>query len=136
METKPTVYVVDDDAAARQSLEWLLSSVDLKVQTFESAEEFLADYVPGQPGCLLLDERMPGMSGLELVRHRIAAAVQIPIILITGHADVRMAVRAMQGGVLELIEKPIDPDEVIQCVRFALERDAEARAVRERQVLF
>ena len=94
MKNEPTIYVVDDDQAVRDSLRWLLESVNHNVKTFSSANDFLTTYESDRPGCLLLDVRMPGMSGLELQGFLKKRNVKIPIIIITGHGDVPMAVRA------------------------------------------
>ncbi len=129
-ETKPTVFVVDDDAAVRDSLRLLLKSVGLPVEVFESAQDFLDADRDDRPGCLVLDIRMPGMSGLELQvklneRHSI-----LPIIFITGHGDVPMAVTAMKAGAADFIQKPFRDQDLIDRIHKALERDNERRAVR------
>jgi FixJ family two-component response regulator len=98
MSTEPTVFVVDDDQAMRSSLEWLIESIGMKVKTYGSADDFLSSYYPGRAGCLLLDVRMPGMSGLELQAHLAREDSRLPVIIITGHGDVSMAVKAMKAG--------------------------------------
>ena len=123
-ETKPTVFVVDDDAAVRDSLRMLLKSVGLPVEVFESGQEFLDAERDDRPGCLVLDIRMPGMSGLELQvklneRHSI-----LPIIFITGHGDVPMAVEAMQAGAVDFIQKPFRDQDLLDRINQALEKDA------------
>ena len=118
-----TVFVVDDDEAMRESLTWLIESVGLNVETFSSADEFLKYYYPGRPGCLLLDVRMPGMSGLELQAHLQSQQVTIPVIIITGHGDVPMAVRAMESGVIDFIEKPFNDEQLLESIRNALSID-------------
>ena len=118
-----TVFVVDDDEAMRESLTWLIESVGLNVETFSSADEFLKYYYPGRPGCLLLDVRMPGMSGLELQAHLQSQQVTIPVIIITGHGDVPMAVRAMKSGVIDFIEKPFNDEQLLESIRNALSID-------------
>jgi len=102
----PVVFVVDDDEAVCRSLSVLIEDIGLDVRTFTSAREFLAEYDPKQPGCLVLDVRMSGMSGLELQSRLKELGFEIPIIIITGHADVPMAVEAMKAGALDFIEKP------------------------------
>ena len=94
-QPEPTVFVVDDDRAMRDSLSWLLDSVGLRVRSYATAAEFLADHDPAQPGCLVLDVRMPGMSGLDLQAELARRGVELPTIVITGHAEVSMAVRAV-----------------------------------------
>jgi len=122
-----TVFVVDDDDAMRESLDFLIKSVGLKVESFNSAEQFLEYYDPAMRGCLILDVRMPGMSGLELQEHLRAERIRIPIILLTAHADVPMAVRAMRGGAFDMIEKPCRDQVLLDRVRQAVDEDARAR---------
>lgn len=111
MKEKPaTVFVVDDDEAVRTSLRLLLKSVGLPVETYAAAQEFLEQFDPDRAGCLVLDIRMPGMSGLELQDELIARGVPYPIIFITGHGDVPMAVSTMKKGAVDFIEKPFDQD--------------------------
>ena len=118
-----TVFVVDDDEAMRESLTWLIESVGLNVETFSSADDFLKFYYPGRPGCLLLDVRMPGMSGLELQGHLQKQQVKVPVIIITGHGDVPMAVRAMKAGAIDFIEKPFNDEQLLESIRNALSID-------------
>ena len=101
MSNEPTVFVVDDDEAMRNSLSWLIGSVGLHTEAYASAGEFLDHYYPGRLGCMVLDVRMPGVSGLELQEKLQSKNMQIPIIILTGHGDVPMAVRAMKGGALD-----------------------------------
>ena len=126
----PTIFVVDDDEGMRSSLEWLLESEGLRVETFESPHEFLQSYYPGRAGCMLLDVRMPGMSGLELQEHLRANEIRIPVIIITGHGDVPMAVKAMKAGALDFIEKPFDDEKLLVAIERALGVD---KVRRERQ---
>lgn len=121
----PTVFVVDDDAAVRDSLRWLLESLQLKVETFESAEQFLDNYSIYRIGCLLLDLRMPGMSGLQLQQRLAEQKFALPIIIITGHGDIPVAVRAVKNGAYDFIEKPFDNDRLVERVKDALELDKE-----------
>ncbi len=130
MYTSSTVYVVDDDPAMRDSLSWLLSSVNLKAETFASADDFLARWESSQPGCLLLDLRMAGMNGLELQERLVERGHEIPIIFISGHGDVPTAVRAMQAGAVEFLTKPFSERFLLERVRVALEKDIEARRKR------
>jgi FixJ family two-component response regulator len=124
----PTVYVVDDDAAVSRALESAGRLLGYPVRAFASAAEFLAAFDPDRPGCLVLDVKMPGMTGLELQRRLADDGVRIPVVMISGHADVRIAVEAMTLGALTLLEKPFRLDELIGQVRKAVERDAADRA--------
>jgi len=128
MSKQPYVFVVDDDQAMRNSLKWLIESVGMKVETYSTANEFIQNYYPGRAGCLLLDVRMPGMSGLELQEHFIKHQINIPIIIITGHGDVPMAVRAMKSGAIDFIEKPFNDELLLESIRNALTMDVEQRA--------
>lgn len=123
-----TVFIVDDDQAVARSLRWLIETVRLKVETFASAQAFLDGYDATKPGCLVLDVRMPGMSGLEL-QERLAArrAYHVPIIFITGHGDVQMAVRAVQAGAFDFVEKPFNDQDLLDRVQRAIVFDAEQR---------
>ena len=132
-QPEPTVFVVDDDRAMRDSLSWLLDSVGLRVRSYATAAEFLADHDPAQPGCLVLDVRMPGMSGLDLQAELARRGVELPTIVITGHAEVSMAVRAVKAGAIDFIEKPFSDQLLLDRVRQALEIDLEAREVRRRR---
>jgi two-component system, LuxR family, response regulator FixJ len=121
--TTPTVFVVDDDEAVRGSLRLLFKSVGLSMQPYASAQEFLAAYNPHHPGCLVLDIRMPGMSGLELQEHLNLTGVIIPVIFITGHGDVPMAVQAMRHGAFDFLQKPFRDQDLIDRVQRAFEKD-------------
>ncbi len=125
-----TVFVVDDDNAMRSSLKWLIESVGLAVESFGSADEFLNSYYPGRAGCLLLDVRMPGMSGLELQEYLNTHDIRIPVIIITGHGDVHMAVRAMKSGAVDFIEKPFNDELLLDAIRNALLLDERRRGFR------
>lgn len=129
-----TVFVVDDDHAVRKSLELLLKSVGLSAATYPSAQEFLDAYDPSSPGCLVLDVRMPGMSGLELQRTLRERGVEIPTIVITGHGDVPVAVRALKDGALEFLEKPFSKQMLLEHIREALRHETRRRAQRDRAV--
>ncbi len=134
MKEKPaTVFVVDDDEAVRTSLRLLLKSVGLPVETFASAQEFLDQFDPDRAGCLVLDIRMPGMSGLELQQHLNDRHSIMPVVFITGHGDVPMAVEAMQAGAVDFIQKPFRDQDLIDRINRALEKDREMRSeLRER----
>jgi FixJ family two-component response regulator len=122
----PTVFVIDDDAAIREALSSLIRSVDLHVVTFASAREFLAHPRPEGPGCLVLDVRLPGLSGLDLQRELSTANNLIPIIFITGHGDIPMSVRAMKAGAVEFLPKPFRDQDLLDAIRLAIERDGKA----------
>ncbi len=124
----PTVFVIDDDEAVRNSLRLLLKSVGLPVKVFASAKEFLPSYDPNQPGCMVLDIRMPGMSGLELLQHLNLRGATIQVVFITGHGDIPMAVEAMQNGAFDFLQKPFRDQDLIDRVQRALEKDAATRA--------
>jgi FixJ family two-component response regulator len=126
-EPTPTVYIVDDDDAVRSSLRLLMKSVGLAAQTAASAQDFLATFNADNPGCLVLDVRMPGMSGLELQQQLNLRGAMIPVIFITGHGDIPMAVEAMQHGAFDFLPKPFRDQDLIDRVQRALERDAENR---------
>ncbi len=130
---EPTVFVVDDDPAMRDSLRWLLESVGLAVQTFARAEEFLDIYDPASPGCLLLDVRMPGMSGLHLQDELAARHCTLPVIIITGYAEVATAVRALKTGAIDFIEKPFSDELLLERIRQAIDVDQRAREAQARR---
>jgi two-component system response regulator FixJ len=123
----PMVFIVDDDEAVRDSLRLLLKSVGIAAQVFGSAQEFLAAYDAARPGCLVLDIRMPGMSGMELQQHLNTRGAVIPLLFITGHGDVPMAVQAMKNGAFDFLQKPFRDQELIDRVQRALAKDAENR---------
>ncbi len=120
----PTVFVVDDDEGVRDSLRFLLKSVGLTTKTLGSAAEFLASYDVNQPGCLVLDVRMPAMSGLELQEQLNVRGAMIPVIFITGHGDIPMAVEAMQHGAFDFLQKPFRDQDLIDRLQKALAKDA------------
>ena len=126
-KSQPTVFVVDDDEAVRGSLMLLLKSLGLPVVTFASAPDFLAAYRPEQAGCLILDIRMPGMSGLELQHQLNVLGAVIPVIFISGHGDIPMAVEAMQHGAFDFLQKPFRDQDLIDRVQKAMERDSLSR---------
>jgi FixJ family two-component response regulator len=128
---EPTVFVVDDDPAMRASLRWLIESVGLCVSTSATAHEFLSTYDPRSPGCLVLDVRMPGMSGLDLQAELAARRIELPILIITGYAEVPIAVRAMKAGAFDFIEKPFSDQTLLDRIRKAIAADINARRDRE-----
>ncbi|MBI2959161.1 MAG: response regulator transcription factor [Betaproteobacteria bacterium] len=131
---EPLVSVVDDDEALRDSLRWLLESAGHKVAGYASAEQFLAAYDPAQAGCLVLDIRMPGMSGLELQDELVRRGHPIPVIFITGHGDVPTAVSALKKGAIEFIEKPFHDQSFLALIDNALAYDAEVRVEAAKKV--
>jgi FixJ family two-component response regulator len=133
MSNRPTVFVVDDDQAMRNSLKWLIESVSMEVETFDSADAFIKSYYPGRSGCLLLDVRMPGMSGLELQEYLRDNQIAIPVIIITGHGDVPMAVRAMKSGAVDFIEKPFNDELLLESIRHALAIDVKQRDMQKQR---
>src|SRR6202050_2455143 len=126
----PIVFVVDDDASVRDAVKRLISSISLRVETFGSTREFLSAKRPEAPACLVLDVRLPDASGLELQRELSDANVHIPIIFITGHADVPMTVRAMKAGAVEFLTKPFRGQELLDAIQDALAKDRVARSQR------
>jgi FixJ family two-component response regulator len=126
-EPSPVVFVVDDDASVREGLKSLLRSVDLQVETFGSAAEFLQSKLPDAPGCLVLDVRLPGLSGLDFQTELARAGIDIPIIFITGHGDIPMTVRAMKAGAVEFLTKPFREQDMLDAIRVALEKDRSRR---------
>ena len=121
------VYVVDDDASVRSSLKWLIESVELQVREFASAQAFLESYDRARPGCLVLDVRLRGMSGLDLQAELAKRAITIPTIIVTGHGDVPMAVRAMKMGAIDFVEKPFNDQQLLERIQHAIEADLDAR---------
>jgi len=122
-----TVFVVDDDASIRQAIQGLLKSVGLRSEAFSSAQEFLAGKTAEGPSCLVLDVRLPGLSGLDFQRQLADAGVLIPIIFITGHGDIQMSVKAMKSGAVEFLSKPFHDQDLLDAVQQALERDRTRR---------
>jgi two-component system, LuxR family, response regulator FixJ len=130
MEPDPTVFVVDDDPAMRQSLRWLIESVNVGVETYATAQDFLAAYDPDRPGCLVLDVRMPGMGGLDLQAELARREIEVPVIIITGYAEVPTAVRALKSGALDFIEKPFSDQLLLDRIQQAIASDRQARVRR------
>lgn len=119
----PTVFVVDDDASVRKALSRLLASVGLRVEAFSSAADFLTRAPHGEHGCILLDVKMPAMTGLELQRLLFDAAIEMPVIFVSAHVDIPLTVRAMKDGAFEVLTKPFQDDVLLEAVRLALSRD-------------
>lgn len=128
---EPTVYVIDDDESIRELLAWLMKRNAIRVEAFPNAKSFLKAYRPGAPGCLILDLFMPGMSGLDLQRYLNEAGIEMPVIFLSGRADVPRAVLAVKSGAIDFIEKPFDYRRIVELVRECLRRDADTRAGRE-----
>ncbi len=129
-EPDSIVFVIDDDRLIREGMQSLIKSIGLRVETFASARDFLAAKRPDAPACLILDVRMPEVSGLDLQRKLGEAKIQIPIIFITGHGDIPMTVRAMKEGALEFLTKPVRGQELLDAVQKAVARDRELRKER------
>jgi FixJ family two-component response regulator len=119
----PLVYVVEDDSSVREALESLIRSVGFRVQMFTSARDFLREKAPDEPACLILDVRLPGLSGLELQQELARADIRIPIIFLTGHGDIPMTVKAMKAGALEFLTKPFRDQDLLDAIDHAIEKD-------------
>jgi FixJ family two-component response regulator len=137
---RPTVFVIDDDASVRDGVEDLLSSVGLDVMSFQSTQAFLESKRPDGPGCIILDVRLPGLSGLEFQRMLGGLGIAIPIIFITGHGDIPMSVRAIKSGAIEFLTKPLREQELLDAIHAGIERDRlrreEAKVVADLQARF
>ena len=133
MTDAPIVFVVDDDPSVRSSLKFLISTVGLRVESFDSADTFLRKKPPEAPSCLVLDVRLPGLSGLDFQRELAARNIRIPIVFVTGHGDIPMSVRAMKAGAVEFLTKPFRDQDLLDAIRIALERDR-ARREEEKEV--
>jgi RNA polymerase sigma factor (sigma-70 family) len=127
MGSEPVVFIVDDDASVRKSLERLVRSVGLRGEPFASAPEFLQRMAADGPSCLVLDVRMPGVSGLALQEALAAAGHHLPIIFITGHGDIPMSVRAMKAGAVDFLAKPVNDQDLLEAIQAAIARDRQAR---------
>ena len=127
MTAPPLVFVIDDDASVRSSLKFLLSTVGLQAETFDSADSFLHKKRPDVPSCLVLDVRLPGVSGIDFQRELTARNISIPIVFLTGHGDIPMSVRAMKAGAVEFLTKPFRDQDLLDAVRVALDRDRTRR---------
>jgi FixJ family two-component response regulator len=126
-QAKPTVFVVDDNAAVREAIQSLVESTGLLVETFESTQEFLRHKLPDGPQCLVLDVLLPGVNGLDFQKELSSANIRIPIIFITGHGDIPMSVRAMKAGAVEFLTKPFQDEDLLTAIRQALDVDAARR---------
>ena len=126
-EKQPIVFVIDDDASVREGLEDLLRSVGLEVKSFGSTQEFLRSERPDAPGCIVLDVRLPGPSGLESQRALMQASIHLPIIFISGHGDIPMSVRAMKSGAIEFLTKPLHEQALLDAIQVGIERDRTRR---------
>ena len=131
--TAPVIFVVDDDKAVRETLGRLLTSVGMRVEVFPTAQAFLGRPRPDTPGCVVLDVRLPGLSGLDLQRELAGTDAPLPIVFITGHGDIPMSVRAMKAGAVEFLTTPFREQELLEAIRQAVERDRASR--RDRQEL-
>jgi len=116
------VFIVDDNPAVRDAIRWLVQQVGLNAKTYDSAQEFLAAFKPGMRGCLVLDIRMPGLSGLDLQDKLVQAGIQLPVIIVTGHGDVPITVRAMKAGAFEFLQKPFNDQALLDAIQSALEK--------------
>src|ERR1700683_2295459 len=139
-ETDATVFVVDDDGPVRVALMNLIRSIGLRVELFASAQEFLRSKLPDVPSCLILDVRLPGLSGLDLQRRTTESGMEIPIIFLTGYGDIPMTVRAMKAGAVEFLTKPFRDQDLLDAIQQALERDRQTRdqrvAIKELRLRF
>jgi RNA polymerase sigma factor (sigma-70 family) len=126
-EERPTVFVIDDDAIVREAIEDLLATVGLRAELFGSAQDFLRRKQPESPSCLVLDVRLPGISGLDFQQELAKANIHMPIIFITGHGDIRMTVRAMKAGAVEFLTKPFRDQDLLDAIQQALDRDRNRR---------
>jgi FixJ family two-component response regulator len=129
-EADAIVFVVDDDSSVREAIKSLIKSVGLRVETFETAQQFLGSKRPDVPGCVVLDVRLPGLSGLDLQRELAANDINLPVIFITGYGDIPMSVTAMKAGALEFLTKPFRDQDLLDAIQKALERDRAARRQR------
>jgi len=130
-EEEPVVFIIDDDPSVCEALEDLLRSVHLKVETFLSAHEFLQRKHTNSPGCIVLDVRLPGMSGLEFQRALMKSGVDLPIIFITGYGDIPMSVQAMKSGAIEFLTKPLNEQTLLEAIQAGLARDRARRVLRQ-----
>ena len=129
-EAEPTIFVIDDDPSVRQSLESLIKSVGWRVRTYGSAQEFLGSGHLEAPGCIVLDVRLPGLSGLDLQQALLRAKSHLPVIFITGHGDIPMSVQAMKAGAVEFLTKPFREQDLLDALKLALDRDRTTRQQR------
>ena len=127
MAAEPTVFIIDDDPAICQSMTWLVESIGLRAQAFDSPAGFLEAYEPSTPGCLVLDVRLRGMSGLDFQCQMAELGIALPVIVMSGFADDSACDRAIKGGAVDFIKKPFSNQEILDLIRRCLERDARAR---------
>jgi FixJ family two-component response regulator len=127
---QPTIFVIDDDVSVRDAIKGVVKSVGLRAETFESAQEFLQKRPPDGPNCLVLDVRLPGLSGLDFQRELTRLNIRIPIVFITGYGDIPMTVQAMKAGVVEFLTKPFRDQDLLDAIQQALERDRTIRQQR------
>jgi FixJ family two-component response regulator len=127
---QPTVFVIDDDPSVRDAIKGTVRSVGLRAETFESPQEFLRNGPPSGPGCLVLDVRLPGLSGLDFQHELTRANIELPIVFITGYGDIPMTVRAMKAGAVEFLTKPFRDQDLLDAIQQALERDRSLRVSR------
>lgn len=123
LATRPTVFIVDDDDAVRNALQILVESMDIHTRSFDNVQSFLDCYNPEQPGCLVLDVRLPQLSGLELQEYLQRQGIKMPIIFVSGHSTVSMAVRTLKAGAIDFLEKPVDDQTLLDSIQRALEHD-------------
>jgi FixJ family two-component response regulator len=135
-ENPPIIFVVDDEPAVCASLKRLVNSVGLEAQTFNSAQDFLHLQRPDRPGCVIVDVRLPGLSGLDLQQELLNAKIDLPIIFITGHGDIPMSVRAMKAGAIEFLTKPFRDQDLIDAIQHGIERHKAARQERAKSKMF
>jgi len=128
-QTDDTVFVVDDDASIREALAGLIRSVGLRVEVFAACQDFLSRPLPDVPSCLILDVRLPGLSGLDLQRQLSESGNRIPVIFMTGHGNIPMSVRAMKAGAVEFLTKPFRDKDLLDAIQMAIERDRKRRLV-------
>jgi FixJ family two-component response regulator len=133
MDRRQTIFVVDDDLGMRRSIAFAVRSAKLHAETYATAEEFLAAWTPDTPGCLVLDLRMPGMTGLSLQQTLAQRGITIPIVFITGHGDIPACVQAMKAGAVDFLEKPFDRERLLHCIQHALSIDCQTREQRDRR---
>lgn len=126
-QEQSVVFVIDDDPSIREALESLLRTVGLEVRTFQSTQEFARSELPDRPGCLVLDVRLPGLSGIDFQRELQGSGLDLPIVFITGHGDVPMSVRAMKAGAIEFLTKPFRDQELLDAVHLGIERNRDQR---------
>ena len=133
MDTEPTVFLVDDDQAVRDALELLMETAQLRTESFDTAEAFIDAGDPDRPGCLVLDIRMPGMSGIRLQEALVARGIIIPVIFLTGHGNVPMSAQAFRSGAVDFMEKPFDESMLLERIHEAIQLDQSNRKARTRQ---